>query len=242
MHISAAVAALLPWTASGAFTRLSDPSYSASATAPLTGWTLHAAGEAVELTAADGVSVPGDLIMDLANAGLAPDPIYEMGWKGECPPWENGTWTYAAPFPAAPARAAATTPLTRVLVVDGLKMGAVVSVDGIEVGRVADEFLRYAYPLPANASGMSVAFPPVASNSAPLTHGRFAACSGGWDWAAYTDTVDVNGTMTFRFVFVGALSHPTPLTSPIHPVPPLPARASGRTFTWPGWRRRPSPP
>lgn len=75
------------------------------------------------------------------------------------------------------------------LVVEGIKMGASVSINGIPSGNVTDQFLRYIFPLSqsmlrsnlTNLNSLSIAFDPEID-----THGRFMACSGGWDWAPYS--------------------------------------------------------
>ena len=68
-------------------------------------------------------------------------------------------------------------------------MGARVSLNGRRLGEVRDQFLRYTFALPAG-----LLRPPPAENAIEIafdsrlaTDGRFAACSGGWDWAPRTD-------------------------------------------------------
>ena len=103
------------------------------------------------------------------------------------------------------------------LVFDGIKMGARISVDGTDLGTAVDQFLRYTYDVTAlvsraascggggrgegaTAAGgaataralqLSVSFDP-----AIHVDGRFTACTGGWDWAPYSHTY-LDGAHTF---------------------------------------------
>lgn len=103
-------------------------------------------------------------------------------------------------------------------------MGAYVSVDGVAVGVVKDQFLRYScvtthtccmpparvthIHVPARFSikavlaqqtskqhVLNVTFP--ANNVGIDCEGRFMACTGGWDWAPYSDTYDQHHAHTF---------------------------------------------
>ena len=79
------------------------------------------------------------------------------------------------------------------LVFDGVKMGATVAVNGHTLGQVTDQFLRYKYEVSA-AQGVDLASTTAVNNvtvsfdSTIDVGGRFMACTGGWDWAPYTDT------------------------------------------------------
>eukprot|EP01051_Picozoa_sp_SAG22_P022558 SAG22_NODE_5447_length_1012_cov_1.972618_1_plen_243_part_10 len=77
-------------------------------------------------------TVPGDLLTDLERAGLIGDPLYELNWLNSSL-WDQNTWTYTTEF-NPPAASAATS--TSLLVMDGVKMGARVLVDGKLVGPV----------------------------------------------------------------------------------------------------------
>lgn len=78
-------------------------------------------------------------------------------------------------------------PRTYNLVVEGIKMGAAIYVNGFNIGNVTDQFLRYIFPISTHVlnkgktQSLSVIFDPSID-----THGRFMACSGGWDWAPYS--------------------------------------------------------
>eukprot|EP00557_Chaetoceros_sp_GSL56_P012448 CAMPEP_0176484278 /NCGR_PEP_ID=MMETSP0200_2-20121128/4368_1 /TAXON_ID=947934 /ORGANISM="Chaetoceros sp., Strain GSL56" /LENGTH=1096 /DNA_ID=CAMNT_0017880739 /DNA_START=316 /DNA_END=3606 /DNA_ORIENTATION=- len=73
------------------------------------------------------------------------------------------------------------------LVIEGIKMGASVAINGFTIGNVTNQFLRRIFPLPQSILNLehenflAVSFDPEID-----THGRFMACSGGWDWAPYS--------------------------------------------------------
>ena len=77
------------------------------------------------------------------------------------------------------------------LVFDGIKMGATVTLNGVELAQVKDQFRRYVFELnsshfPADVDAVNVL--EVAFDSTIDVEGRFMACTGGWDWAPYTTT------------------------------------------------------
>lgn len=124
--------------------------------------------------------VPGDLISDLYAAGQIGNPFYELNWLNSSI-WDKYAWTYSTTFEADEES---------LLVFDGIKMGATIKVNGVELGEATDQFLRYTFPLNQpdllriGANRLEVTF----VGSSLQCHGRWMACSGGWDWAPYTDT------------------------------------------------------
>jgi hypothetical protein len=80
------------------------------------------------------------------------------------------------------------------LVFEGIKMGARVSINGKETN-VTDQFLRYTFPVEGSVV-LEIAFDPSID-----TDGRFMACSGGWDWAPYTETYEPSGSKANRKTF-----------------------------------------
>jgi len=90
------------------------------------------------------------------------------------------------------------------LVVEGIKMGASIQVNGINIGNVTDQFLRYIFPLPpstlhselTDTNSLSITFDPEID-----THGRFMACSGGWDWAPYSMAAEASCSSRRVFSF-----------------------------------------
>ena len=132
--------------------------------------------------------VPGDLITDLQRSGLVGDPYYELNFINSSV-WHLRSWSYrttfelrrtAPPFP----RGSALT-----LIIEGVKMGAVVTVNGVELGNATNQFLRYEIPLPGDivrhdaANVLQLRF-----ERGMELDGRFMGCSGGWDWAPRTET------------------------------------------------------
>lgn len=142
-------------------------------------WLASTPGKHVAIPA----TVPGDLISDLHAADLVGNPLYELNWLNSTI-WEDNVWTYSTTFKAMP---------NPVLVFDGVKMGAEVKVNGKTLGTMTDQFLRYTFPL----EGLQETnFLEVSFDKQILCDGRWMACTGGWDWAPYTNT-EQEGARTF---------------------------------------------
>jgi beta-mannosidase len=192
-------------------------------------WTLESLDHAyTNLTA----SVPGDLLSDLMNNGLVEDPYFNRNfltqrdvWMG---PWNwnstnehehehehskrqrTRTWKYTTHF-SLPTNYHSTN-LKWKLVLEGVKMGAVVAVNGVTIGIVKDQFLRYILTIDDSVLQLSSS---TLNDSHELTitfdlrtiqvHGRFTACSGGWDWAPYAQEIDMDGISMFTFGIVKPL-------------------------------------
>ena len=121
------------------------------------------------------------------------------------------TWVYSCQFALPDEIAAENTQL--VLVVEGIKMGATLALNGFVLGNVTDQFLRYEFSLTGalqqittqpmtmqrNLQGFITYNLTITFHPDIATHGRFQACSGGWDWAPYTRTGDEQGSRTFTF-------------------------------------------
>jgi beta-mannosidase len=161
-------------------------------------------------------TVPGDVITDLQRAGVIGDPYYELNFLDNRTLWSNDReWTYSTnatlPPPGTPAGA------SLVLVFDGIKMGARVSLNSVLLGTVTNQFVRSVFPLPPSALApagqpnlVTVAFDPTLSLA-----GRYMAATGGWDWAplsqlSLNDTVfGVMSTFSsgiWKSVYVAALA------------------------------------
>ena len=134
-------------------------------------------------------SVPGDLITDLQKAGTIGDPLYESNFLNGSSTWNLPQWNYTKSFALDDellARARAGESM--LLVLDGVKMGAKVSMNGKALGEVNDQFLRYVFPLDAadlvstaqSGAGHEIT---VAFDTSIDCGGRWMACTGGWDWA-----------------------------------------------------------
>ena len=89
-------------------------------------------------------TVPGDIITDLQRAGRVPDPYFNVSWQRESfvTAWNTGVWTYSRTF-GAPAGAAEGA----LLVFGGVKMGALITLNGAWLGNATDEWRRYVFPL-----------------------------------------------------------------------------------------------
>jgi len=134
--------------------------------------------------------VPGDLITDLANSGTIGDPLYETNWL--TPIWDTNTWNYSTTF-----NFDKTPTGTVYLVFDGIKMGAEIWLNSKFLGNARDQFLRYSFDVTNNVQASNkllVVFP--AGSMGIDCEGRFMACTGGWDWAPYSNTKDQHGATT----------------------------------------------
>lgn len=150
-------------------------------------------------------TVPGDLVTDVQNAGIAPDPLTDTNWKNSTF-WNGKRWTYTKRFPWPPVAASDSRGDEGarlvdaggevLLVFEGIKMGASIVLNGHLLGNVTDQFLRVSYPVQSlllrngggggGGGGTDVApenVLEVVFDRSIGTHGRFMACSGGWDWA-----------------------------------------------------------
>ena len=106
--------------------------------------------------------------------------------------------------------------ITWQLVVEGIKMGAIIQFNGIPLGVVQDQFLRYRFPIEDKHFRAATTIPsPKPQHQQRQQHvlevifdptipvdGRYMACSGGWDWAPYAKQVDVQGIQMFTLGLV----------------------------------------
>ena len=178
------LALLLPCSTRGK--GLTDEPLVAAAHQPLSGgryggaWTAFSAAAGVSIPAA----VPGDLITDLERAGKIGDPLFQRNFKGNL--WDTSNWTFATEFDTASSAELPVPIRTRYLVLDGVKMGAWVYLNGQLLGTVADQFLRYRYdvthlllaprPAASKKNELRLVFPP--SNHTLNHEARWMACSG----------------------------------------------------------------
>lgn len=132
-------------------------------------------------------AVPGDLLTDLQTAGAIADPLTDSNFLNASL-WNDPVWTVSRTF-ATPADTGGDAGEVW-LVLDGVKMGASVFVNGVPLGVANDQFLRFTWPVQdllaapgsgSDANNVSVAFP--SNNRGIDVQGRFMACTGGWDWA-----------------------------------------------------------
>lgn len=166
-------------------------------------------------------TVPGDVITDLQRAGYVGDPWVGDNFLNESFRWSTpDAWKYETdiasflPNSGGSASGGSGSAGKSMLVLDGVKMGAVVSVNGKTLGQVNDQHLRYTFPL-AGVDGCGPAKPSQSSTPPQScllaitfdktipTHGRFMGSSGGWDWAPLSNTMvttpEARGQPTFSF-------------------------------------------
>ena len=184
---------------------LVDPPFAAALVQYLDGedWVVICAG-----LPPNGAVVPGDIITDLQRAGVIGDPNYETNWMDESSIWwrpYNLSKTFTLSQAALEAVESGASEL--LIVFDGIKMAATISVNGAAVGHTTNQFLRYNFSLSAlHRAALAGGGAPVlragADNSLLVTfdpsdqstEGRFMASSGGWDWAAYIFNTTTAGT------------------------------------------------
>lgn len=131
-------------------------------------------------------AVPGDIISDLHAAGQIANPFFETTWKNSSI-WNDNLWTYSTHFRSP---SSVPTGSAVLLVFDGIKMGAAISLNGHKLGHATDQFVRYRYDITSvlKADAGATNLLQLAFNNAIDTAGRFMACSGQADWAPYSNT------------------------------------------------------
>eukprot|EP00750_Incisomonas_marina_P010425 INCI16272.1.p1 GENE.INCI16272.1~~INCI16272.1.p1 ORF type:complete len:774 (+),score=106.89 INCI16272.1:186-2324(+) len=174
-----------------------DGQWTANLVSTTQGAAQFAAGAPPILTLPNA-QVPGDLITDLEMAGEIVDPLYELTFKNaswwHTPPESERQWVYSTSFATHDAAASSTAAADVTLVMDGVKMGATVRLNGHTLGTVTDQFLRYNFTITdflvvdgGTGSGNNTL--EVAFDGTP-TDGRYMACTGGWDWGPYSNTYE----------------------------------------------------
>ena len=147
---------------------------------PACAWTATEASLGLSVAA----TVPGDIISDLQRAGVVGDPWFELTWLDNRTLWDTSAraWNFSTSVTLPPPGAAPGAALS--LVFEGIKMGARVSINGVPLGAATNQFVRYTFPIPAEAIVASGANRvDVAFDGSLSLAGRFMASSGGWDWA-----------------------------------------------------------
>ena len=140
-------------------------------------------------------TVPGELVSDLQRAGLTADPFLDNTYKNASL-WAGPVWAYTKRFTVAAGSGSGSDAV--LLVLDGIKMGAVVKLNGVALGNTTNQHRRWIYELPAGLLGaaggdeLTVVF-----DDSITTEGRYMDCSGGWDWAPYSYVRDGDGNPAF---------------------------------------------
>eukprot|EP00040_Diaphanoeca_grandis_P034655 m.215991 g.215991 ORF g.215991 m.215991 type:complete len:1074 (-) comp33200_c0_seq2:397-3618(-) len=153
-------------------------------------------------------TVPGDIISDLYRAGVIANPYFELNWLNSSI-WAARTWQYEKTFTLSQLPSLGDELL---LVLDGIKMGATVQLNGKALGVATDQFVRYTFPLVAeNALVAGTNHLAISFNQSIGCDGRWMGCSGGWDWAPYSNTQQEGAhTMSFgiwKSVSLVSVSH-----------------------------------
>ena len=106
--------------------------------------------------------------------------------------WNDGLWQYSTTFDTASLQAGAEAAPQTLLVFDGIRMGAMVALNGHPLGNATDQFIRYIYPVG------SLLKPAGGLNTLTVTFGASLGidCEGRWtrsnmiDWAPVMPTTD----------------------------------------------------
>ena len=147
------------------------------------------ASNPIQSPQAINATVPGDIITDLEHAGLIPDPYFNVSWRDPVNVfrWANGTWAFSKTFDYGDGGAGDSA----LLVFDGIKMGARITLNDVPLGIATDQFLRYTYDvghlLKSTGNVLSLRF-----EQSIDTGGRFMTCTGGYDWAPWSTTWKVS--------------------------------------------------
>jgi beta-mannosidase len=138
-------------------------------------------------------SVPGDILTDLQRVGRTPDPYFNSTWKQPefVAAWNEGVWTYSTSFDSAVLSDAAGVE-HHLLVFDGIRMGAMIKLNGHPLGNATDQFLRYVFEVGPMLK------PAGAQNILTVVFGadHRLNCAGRWtrsnqiDWAPVMSTTE----------------------------------------------------
>ena len=148
-------------------------------------------------------TVPGDLVTDLQRAGVIADPYFNNSYLNYSTFWNSAriSWRYEKQFECWSSEMMSTTTL---LIFDGVKMPARVTLNGQIVGFTSSQFLRYRFDITnALVPGSNVLHVDFEGANGTLgpdlldDQGRFMGCTGGWDWAPHSPTSNKRGTPTF---------------------------------------------
>ncbi|WP_277212915.1 glycoside hydrolase family 2 protein [Isoptericola croceus] len=176
------------------------------------GWTARSTSPAVPGHLADTLAgpgvpagVPGSIHTDLLDAGLIPDPYLDdherlLQWIGRC------DWQFSTTFP----HRTVGQDERHELAFDGLDTVATLLLNGVEVGRTANQHRSYRFdvtdllrdgdnelevsfaaPVPyADAQSLTLGQRPQV-NHHPFNAMRKMACNFGWDWGIDAATVGI---------------------------------------------------
>lgn len=153
-------------------------------------WTASESSLGINISA----TVPGDVITDLQLAGIISDPWYELNFLDNRSLWDtNLSWVYTKNVFLPPQSNASNS--SSLLVFEGVRMGAHVIWNGVELGEVTNQFMRYIFSLPTDITmfgqmnEISLRF-----DSSLVLNGRFVASAAGWDWMAFSKVMMTDPT------------------------------------------------
>ena len=208
--------------------RLEDPRIAASSCVSLhSNWSLTCAFSPTPLPYRP--SIPSDLISDLHRAAVLSDPYHDVNFLLNSSLWTSPcSYTHSLSINASEWAALSTSQADLWLVFDGIKMGARVYLnDALQLTslnqhqrhiiRLSDVWRNASGLLHAGDNQVRVELDPTID-----VQGLFSQCTGGWDWAPYSNTQQPDGTPTFssglwKDVYVAhvpwlAITDVTPLT------------------------------
>ena len=191
-------------------------------------WTATNAGGPSAAAGPLNATVPGDILTDLQRAGRTPDPYFNSTWKQPefVAAWNEGVWTYSTSFDAAAlSGTGGATAEHHLLVFDGIRMGAMIALNGQPLGNASDQFLRYVFEVGALLK------PAGAQNVLTVAFGADDKlnCDGRW---TRSNQIDVRPPLSLR--------PPTP-PHPTHP-PGTPSTGPSRTRKLPHGAPHATPP
>ena len=179
---------------------LDDPPILGETHTPLSGeWTASSPSQGLTMAA----SVPGDLITDLYRAKVIGEPLYELNFLNASI-WNDHTWYYNRTLDLTPAQYDLITAKGGagdvLLVFDGIKMGANILLNDVRIGQALAQFERLTFSLRSIASNASLAGALKRGANAlsvefdhRISTPLFMQCTGGWDWAPYSNTTTADG-------------------------------------------------
>ena len=153
--------------------------------------------------------VPGDLITDLHAAGRIHDPLFGTAWRDDSAAWSSSAWTFSRVFELSPSDDV-TSANSVFLVLESVKMAAGVTMNGVQLGSCVNEHRRYVFDATTALNRSCATGDAPCSNVLNVTftrsstdalndEGRYMACSGGWDWSQYSNTMTPGGLPTLSF-------------------------------------------
>ena len=137
---------------------------------------------------------------NLYDCGAVPDPFFENNFLGIANLLVSTDWEYTTTF-SVPSSSSTGT-----FFFSSIKGGANIALNAHPLGTATDQFLPSNFSAPllrSESNTLSVTFP--SSSSGVETSGRFAACTGGWDWAPYTLLTDGGGRPILSFGVLGSV-------------------------------------